>query len=250
MNKFNYESKQYLKKLNNLGESFYSKYLKYIEESLPNKDSIFLDVGFGSGTVLRKLQADGYINGYGVDISKLFVHEGKKHKLSHLYHYDGTNLPFSNNFFDVIGSFNVLEHTEQPEKFLQEQIRKLKKGGKIIVACPNFISVFFPSASPRLRGPVNKTRNISRIVQRLFFSKHIRLEKMPAIVRKDFQYDDDAIVVTNLIDIEKILKKNGCRTTYKSGFINYDTFLFRAVNSIPFLKYLLPSCFIIAAKDK
>src|ERR1035437_4344380 len=98
MKKFNYENKIYLKKLNDLKISYYSKYIKYIKKYLNNKNSLFLDVGCGNGTVLNILKKEKFINGYGVDISKLFIKEGKSKGLKNLYYYDGTNLPFKSNF--------------------------------------------------------------------------------------------------------------------------------------------------------
>lgn len=248
MKKFNYENKQYLQKLDNLQESYYSKYISKIKLLLSNKEKRFLDVGFGSGTVLKNLKNEGYVNGYGVDISKLFVQQGKKRGLSHLYYYDGTRLPFKDNYFDLIGSFNVLEHTEDPEEYLKEQLKKIKKKGKIIIACPNFLSVLFPSYHRRLSGTKNKTRNLLVILYKLIFNKSGKFEKMPPVIRKNFQYDDDAIVVTNLLDIERFLIKNRCTIIYESGFINYDSILFRFMNAMLLVKYMLPSCFIVAQK--
>ena len=73
---------------------------------------------------------------------------------------------------------------------------------------------------------------------------------MPPVNRKKFEYDDDAIVVTNIIDIRRILQGNNCKIIYESGFINFDTDLFKIINGIPFMKYLLPSCFVMAQKIK
>ncbi len=248
MESFDYENKQYLDKLNDLSLSYYSKYIKYIKGYLnSNKNKTFLDVGCGNGSVLNIFKKEGYKKGYGVDISKLFIKEGKKKGLKNLYYYDGTKLPFKDKFFDLIGSFNVLEHTKEPEKFLEDQVFKLKSGGILIVACPNFISVIFPSYHRRLKGPKNKIHNLYLVFNKLL-TTNAKFERMEPVVRKNFQYDDDAITVTNLIDLKRVLTNNGCSILYESGFINYDTLLYRIVNKIPFLKYLLPSCFIVAKK--
>jgi SAM-dependent methyltransferase len=249
MNKFDYENKQYLDKLNDLKLSYYSKYVGFIKRYLKNKNSVFLDVGCGNGTVLKLLKEDGYRSGYGVDVSKLFIREGKKRGLKNLYYYDGMNLPFRNNYFDLIGAFNVLEHTKEPEGFLKDQIAKLKTGGFLIVACPNFMSVLFPSYHRRLKGIKNKLNNFRLIILELL-SQNSTFERMPPVIRKNFQYDDDAIVITNLIDLKRIVVNNGCIIVYESGFINYDTLPFRMINNVPFLRYFLPSCFIIAKKNK
>jgi 2-polyprenyl-3-methyl-5-hydroxy-6-metoxy-1,4-benzoquinol methylase len=247
MKKFDYENKVYLDKLNDLSLSYYSKYIKHIKKYLVNKNSIFLDVGCGNGIVLNELKKAKYSNGYGIDISKLFIKEAKSKRLDKVYYYDGSKFPFKNNFFDLIGSFNVLEHTENPEGFIKEQILKLKSSGILIISCPNFLSVLFPSNHRKLKGIKNKTKNLFNIIKKIIYPSS-KFEKMPPIIRENFEYDDDAIVVTNLLDLKRVLSKYNCKIIYESGFINYDTFIYRLINMSPFIKYMLPSCFIVAQK--
>lgn len=248
MKKFNYENKEYLHKLNELHLDYYSKYIKHIGQYI-NKDSKFLDVGCGNGVVLSELRKKGYKNGYGIDISKLFAKEARSKGLKNIYHYEGANLPFKDGEFDLIGSFNVLEHTSEPETFIKNQISKLKFKGILIVACPNFLSVLFRSNHRRLKGLGRKLSNLLIIISKLL-SPVYSFERMNPVIRKKFEYDDDAIVVTNILDLKSILKKNNCRILYESGFINYDTVLFRTINAMPLARYLLPSCFIVAQKIK
>lgn len=247
MKKFDYENKQYLDKLNSLHGSYYSKYISFIKKYVSGKNSVFLDVGCGNGVTLSKLKKSGYSNGYGVDISKLFVESAKQKKLNNIYLYDGLALPFRDGFFDLIGSFNVLEHTDNPQAFLKQQLLKIKKKGFIIVACPNFLSSLLPSPHPKIKGVGNRVRNLLTVINKIIFPKY-GFKKMKPIFREIFEYDDDAIVETNLIDLRNFMKKNNCKIIYESGFINYDNFMYKLVNSIPVLRYILPSCFIVAQK--
>lgn len=248
MKKYNYENETYLRRLEKLQNSYYSKYIDTIASLAKSDNSKILDVGCGSGKVIGLLRAKGLKNLYGVDISRLFIANAKKKGNKKVYKYDGTNLPFKNNSFDVIGSFNVLEHTQDPEGFIVDQIKKTKKGGYIIVACPNFLTAVFNSPHHRIKGFKNKCKNILRLLKKALLEKEVNFEKIKPIIRKRFQYDDDAIVITNLIDLKRLFKKNGCTITYESGFINFDKHIFKAINSIPLSKYILPSCFIIAKK--
>lgn len=50
--------------------------------------------------------------------------------------YDGTKLPYENNKFDRVIISHCLEHIKDPEKFIEELMSKLKKGGFLSVSLP------------------------------------------------------------------------------------------------------------------
>jgi len=50
---------------------------------------------------------------------------------------DATRLPFVNNSFDCVVSFETIEHIKEYEKFLSECRRVLKEGGSFICSTPN-----------------------------------------------------------------------------------------------------------------
>lgn len=247
---FNYENKTYLNKLNALQESFYSKYVRTVNKYANSKQIKFLDVGCGNGTVLKLLEAEGFNKLYGVDISELFVKSAAKKGLKNVLHYDGETLPFKNSFFDIIGSFNVLEHTQDPEQYLEEEIQKLKKGGFLIVACPNFFTPILKTSHRRIHGFKNRILNTCRILMRSFTGGRSRFERIEPVVKENFEYDDDSIVVTNPIDLKKILRDKNCSIVYESGFINTDSFISRMIDRLPILIYMMPSCFMVAQKNK
>jgi len=53
---------------------------------------------------------------------------------------DAQLLPFRGNVFDEMYSAHVIEHLEDPQQFLREIARVLKRGGMITVVTPNFLS--------------------------------------------------------------------------------------------------------------
>jgi SAM-dependent methyltransferase len=247
MKQFDYENSQYLQKLDELPPEFYKKYISCIKK-YAKKINIFLDVGCGNGFVLSGLKELGYNNGYGVDVSKLFVTVAKKRGLKNISQYDGGKLPFKNNNFELVGSFNVLEHTEHPEFFLREQLRTLAKGGYLIVACPNFLSVVMQSPHPRINGIINRIKNLIRILTRLFVP-NTTFERMKPIKRAIFQYDDDAIVVANPLDLKRVLQDMNCSFIYESGFIQSDSKITQFIDALPILRFMMPSCFIVVRKN-
>lgn len=54
----------------------------------------------------------------------------------------GEDLPFEDNYFDIVYSSNVLEHTADPAQVLREAVRVVKPGGIIQIVCPNYLSYF------------------------------------------------------------------------------------------------------------
>ncbi|MGA1870991.1 MAG: class I SAM-dependent methyltransferase [bacterium] len=94
-----------------------------------------LDVGCGISSVLH------FINGerYGIDP---LAHQYKK-----LYEYPegitiqqgrGERISFPDSFFDIVFCSNVLDHTTDPEKTLEEIYRVLKKKGHFILTVEVF----------------------------------------------------------------------------------------------------------------
>jgi len=60
---------------------------------------------------------------------------GKNPRLNYLNIYDGYNLPFKNDSFDIITCIDVLEHVEDYTKLISEMIRTSKRG--VFISTPN-----------------------------------------------------------------------------------------------------------------
>lgn len=90
-----------------------------------------LDFGCGSKPYKNLFtKSSSYI---GVDI----INSGHNHRESEIdIYYDGKTLPFPNNHFDCIVSFEVLEHVFNPDVILSELSRVLKPGGFFLFTVP------------------------------------------------------------------------------------------------------------------
>lgn len=105
-----------------------------------------LDVGCGNGYLLERIKNNySHVQLYGIELSHELFKKSKKrlHGKATVLRGLGEKTNFSNGFFDIIFITEVLEHTKNPEKILDESKRLLKEGGKIIVTFPN-IHAFFP----------------------------------------------------------------------------------------------------------
>lgn len=108
---------------------------------LENKSFKILDIACGNGFGSFFLSSKGH-NVVGGDISDEAILECKKKYNAVSLNFekvDGTNLPYLDSEFDVVVSFETIEHTKDCVKMLSEFKRVVKKGGFIIVSTPNFL---------------------------------------------------------------------------------------------------------------
>lgn len=105
-----------------------SRILHNLNEKL--KPKMILDVGCGERIYEHIFSNSNYL-GIDVEISG----RTSEQKLADTY-YDGTNIPYESEVFDLIICTEVLEHCEDTEKLMREIHRVLKKGGKLFVTAP------------------------------------------------------------------------------------------------------------------
>jgi len=100
-----------------------------------------LDLGCGAGYGTHLLaDSDPGAHVYGMDIAPEAVAYAANHyQLSNLRYVRGNALcpPFQEGSFDVIVSFEVLEHVDEARCLLQSAKRLLKQGGSLVVSTPN-----------------------------------------------------------------------------------------------------------------
>lgn len=99
-----------------------------------------LDVGCGTGygaEVLLDAQARTYV---GVDVAPdavAFAHAKYPHSSASFAQMDGLSLGFALDSFDLICSFEVIEHVPDEHSYLREMARVVKQEGTYIVSTPN-----------------------------------------------------------------------------------------------------------------
>jgi SAM-dependent methyltransferase len=95
-----------------------------------------LDVGCGTGGMLASLQAFGEVEGIDSDPSAIaFCHE---RGISSAKLADSPPIPFPDHAFDLVTSFDVLEHVDDDAGLLSEVHRVLAPGGIFVVAVPAY----------------------------------------------------------------------------------------------------------------
>ncbi len=243
-------NEEYADFLDGWDPSFFSKYIQSLRSEA--KDGQILDVGCGVGQVVKALRDSGF-NAQGVDVSEPNIRKATEH-VGHCSLYDGTKLPFKDSTFESVGAFNVLEHVEEPEAFIQELVRVLKPAGRLVLSSPNFLRVLgFRDYHVRMRGLANKWRNAKQQFSILREIRNhpsqVRFERMPPIVKEPFTPDDDAIVVTNPLHMQFFVAQQGCdilsvACTDREVPVWADWAL-----NLPILKYLWFNSFVVARKQ-
>lgn len=100
---------------------------------------IVLDVACGNGTLLNELSKKAKIQAHGLDLSENMIHVAKMR-------YPNMNfkaqpcypLEWSDESIDVITVCCAFHHFDNPQGFVNECKRVLKKNGTVYIADPNF----------------------------------------------------------------------------------------------------------------
>ena len=103
-----------------------------------------LDVGCGVGRFCRAAYAKGW-QVRGIDVSRTAIEAGLKDAPFPLAVMPIEELAAGGEKFDVVTSFEVLEHLSEPKKFVGHIRRALKPGGRFFCTVPNV-------DSPSVRG--------------------------------------------------------------------------------------------------
>jgi len=146
------------------------------------KDAMILDIGTGTGEIpikicqsVNKIEAIDYSEEMISIASEKAIKQGIKNIAFRIY--DGSQLPYQDNLFDIIIMSNLLHVIPSPGDVLAEAFRVLKNNGKIIL--PTY-----------LHNDSWKTRFISWILKRKGHPIYTRFSSMSLkelIVQNNFK---------------------------------------------------------------
>lgn len=122
-----------------VGKSQAEHYHRYMAVSQFAKSRRVLDIasGEGYGAFLLSMHAEEVV---GVDVSREAVEQARsKYNSDRLSFEVGSisSIPMSDSYFDVIVSFETLEHVDGHEQVLSELVRVLKQDGVLIISTPD-----------------------------------------------------------------------------------------------------------------
>jgi len=130
-------------------KNHYYGVLKELENAVDGfKNKKVLEIGSGYGMLSAIANKEFNYDFYGIEPTKVEA-EGRFEQSQILFNENniektkitagfGESLPFDDESFNVVFSFQVLEHVQDPYKVLSESWRVLKKGGQLYINAPNY----------------------------------------------------------------------------------------------------------------
>ena len=116
-------------------EATRTRRMKYLGSYLQTPVRI-LEFGCSSGFMLHPLAAAGH-RCFGVEPSGVFSEELQRRGMTVVRALQDLPATETQQLFDIVMHFFVLEHIAQPRVFLEAQLALLKPGGKLIFEIPN-----------------------------------------------------------------------------------------------------------------
>lgn len=170
------------------------------------KGATFLDAGCGNGMFLQRVKEKfPEVNLRGADYSQAEVREARKQGLDVKRADFGKNIPFKSSEFDAVYAAELIEHLYDPDLFLEESNRVLKKGGYLIITTPNlcawFNRVLMPlGIQPLFLEPSTKSKLVGagflkRFKQDPWPVGHIRIFTLAALQDMLFMYGFKPVAV-------------------------------------------------------
>ncbi len=119
-----------------LSKRFYDLLLNRIELK---QGAVVLDVGCGTGTVLKEMSERVHIDGYGIDVEEKMIAEAmSKCPEMSISVSSCTQTPFESCQFDIVTACMAYHHFDDKNGFAKEAARVLKTGGCLYITDPNF----------------------------------------------------------------------------------------------------------------
>jgi len=122
-----------------------SVFVNKLKGLAPLRGQRVLDVGCGDGSFTEAL-VDGFDEVHGIDVQEAWLSRfrercaGRRH--FHIHQMSASEMTFPSDHFDVIISLETIEHIPDLEGAAAEMARVLKRGGELVLTCPNRLFPF------------------------------------------------------------------------------------------------------------
>lgn len=110
----------------------------FLKQYLPGKKLKILDAGCGTGGMMKEMKSLGDV--WGIDLSPYAIKYCREKDLSQVKLASVEEIPFDDNCFDLVTSFDVLYHqrVKSDTKAFSEFYRVLKPNGLLLLRVPAY----------------------------------------------------------------------------------------------------------------
>jgi SAM-dependent methyltransferase len=156
-------------------EKVYSSPYNLIERD-EKKEALLLDCGINNGkysSILGEILNSKEV--VGLEVNFELAYQARKQHVCVIVTDLNTYFPMMDDSFDVITSFNLLEHLIETQRYLSEVFRVLKPGGYAIINTPNLASWhniaalimgYQPFSGPNIYSMAESDFNLIRTIHR------------------------------------------------------------------------------------
>lgn len=138
-----------------IGSTHYQRFVESVKYLNLKKNDIVLNIWSRTGNAIPYLEKKASIKLFNLEASEAMIKIAEsKYPGRHFEKTDLIHLAFKDNFFDSILSLETLEHCPDPQKFINELFRVLKRGKYLVMSLPP------------------KTAEIPLAIFELFFNNH------------------------------------------------------------------------------
>lgn len=196
--------------------AYFDSVLKRTKKRYPKLSGRVLDIGCGPGLFLKVARRAGF-GVYGLDLSAEAVKAARKElRTKNIFERPIEKAGLGADVFDLVTSFQTVEHVSKPEQFLQEIMKAVKPGGVVLLATPDadgWLAGLMGENWFSYRHPDHllffNFESLSRLLKKTGFVRVKRLKDPPRWYRLDYLLEISAYYHRNkvLYNSIKLLRK-------------------------------------------
>ena len=196
-----------------------------------NKGAKILDMASGCGTFVFYGLLNGYYV-YGIEPEqwknefnrmKIKLYGYPEHWKGHFIKAFGESLPFQDESFDVVSSYQTIEHVSDVKACLKEMIRVTKKGGVIFLQFPDYWSSF--EGHYQLPWIPLFPKLLARFYLRMLGKPLLGLDSINYVTKKNIMHllrQNDRVELTDLDDVTFQRRKENIINKFNFKFKKID----------------------------
>lgn len=179
-----------------------------VNKHIKCKNLSILDLGSGEGGTSKVFSENNFVVSFDLNLIRLQRQKDFAKNFSRVKG-NGSLLPFSDHSFNLIILQDVIEHTGNEGKLIEELSRILKPNGIIYLSTPNKSSLFNLLSDPHWGVPL--IAGWKREAIRKYFLKYFRKNELNR---------NDVAQLLSLEDLKKILKKDFIHTLHTKTVVS------------------------------